>query len=159
MAPPTLLDLTSTEGLRLFIASLKTVIGSSLTFDFEVWMPGQNKFVEVSSCSNCSDFQSRRMKMRIKDKKSNEIFFPHTLNGSGLAIGRILVAILENYQNFDGSVNIPKVLQTYMGGKKKIDVARIKELKSEGLGATAIAKEMGIHRDSVYRLLKAEVAS
>ena len=93
---------------------------SSLTFDFEVWMPGQNKFVEVSSCSNCGDFQSRRMKMRIKDQKSNEIFFPHTLNGSGLAIGRIIVAILENYQNSDGSVNIPKVLQTYMGGKKKI---------------------------------------
>ena len=74
-----------------------------------------------------------------------------------LALAQLI--LIENYQNFDGSVNIPKVLQTYMGGKKKIDVARIKELKSEGLGATAIAKEMGIHRDSVYRLLKAEVAS
>lgn len=94
---------------------------SSLTFDFEVWMPGQNKFVEVSSCSNCTDFQSRRMKMRIKNKKSNQIIFPHTLNGSGLAIGRTMVAIIENYQNFDGSINIPEALQLYMGGEKKIE--------------------------------------
>lgn len=94
---------------------------SSLTYDFEVWMPGQNKYVEVSSCSNCNDFQSRRMKMRIKNKVDNKIFYPHTLNGSGLAVGRMLVAILENYQNEDGSIEIPKILQPYIGGKKSIE--------------------------------------
>ena len=93
---------------------------SSYTIDFEVWMPGQNKFREVSSCSNCKDFQSRRMKMRAKGSSQKLTYFPHTLNGSGLAIGRIIVAIIENYQNEDGSITIPSVLQSYMGGLKKL---------------------------------------
>ena len=93
---------------------------SSYTLDFEVWMPGQKKYREVSSCSNCKDFQSRRMMMRSKNFSEKKNYFPHTLNGSGLAIGRIIVAIIENYQNEDGSISIPTVLQDYMGGLKKI---------------------------------------
>ncbi len=89
---------------------------SSYTVDFEIWMPGQNKFREVSSCSNCKDFQSRRMKMRVKNFENGEIFYPHTLNGSSLAVGRIIVAILENYQQEDGSVVIPTNLRKYMKG-------------------------------------------
>ena len=95
---------------------------SSYTLDFEVWMPGQRKFREVSSCSNCKDFQSRRMKMRYKDIKLKKNIFPHTLNGSGLAVGRVIVAIIENYQQEDGSVMIPKVLQQYMGEKKELKI-------------------------------------
>ena len=93
---------------------------SSYTVDFEVWMPGQNRYREVSSCSNCKDFQARRMKTRIKDYESGKIFFPHTLNGSSLAIGRIIIAILENYQNEEGMIEIPEVIRKYMNGMKKI---------------------------------------
>ena len=100
------------------LCSGDTGFSASITYDFEVWMPGQKKFREVSSCSNCKDFQARRMKMRVKDNK--KIFFPHTLNGSGLAVGRLIVAIIENYQTKDGHVNIPLVLQKYMGGKEII---------------------------------------
>ncbi len=103
------------------LCSGDTGFSASITYDFEVWMPGQKKFREVSSCSNCRDFQSRRMKMRVKDKDNNLTFFPHTLNGSGLAIGRIIVAILENYQTKNGFINVPKVLRKYMRG---IDIIR-----------------------------------
>ena len=89
---------------------------SSYTLDIEIWMPGQNKYREVSSCSNCTDFQSRRMKMRIKDFESGEIYYPHTLNGSSLAIGRLLISILENYQNEDGTIKIPSILKEYTNG-------------------------------------------
>ncbi len=89
---------------------------SSYTLDIEIWMPGQNKFREVSSCSNCTDFQSRRMKMRIKNFESGEIYYPHTLNGSSLAIGRLLISILENYQNEDGTIKIPSILKEYTNG-------------------------------------------
>ncbi|HWV61821.1 MAG TPA: serine--tRNA ligase [Sphingopyxis sp.] len=86
------------------------------TYDLEVWLPGQDSYREISSCSNCGDFQARRMNTRFRreDVKGNE--FVHTLNGSGLAVGRTLVAILENYQQADGSVDIPKALLPYMGG-------------------------------------------
>ena len=93
---------------------------SSYTVDFEVWMPGQDKYREVSSCSNCKDFQSRRMKTRVKDYNNGKIFFPHTLNGSSLAVGRILIAIIENYQSEEGFINIPKVLHKYMNGVVQI---------------------------------------
>ena len=93
---------------------------SSYTIDFEIWMPGQNQFREVSSCSNCKEFQSRRMMMRVKDEKNGKIFYPHTLNSSAVAVGRIIVAILENYQNLDRSVEIPEILRKYMNGKKKL---------------------------------------
>ncbi len=89
---------------------------SSYTLDVEIWMPGQNKYREVSSCSNCTDFQSRRMKMRIKNFESGEIYYPHTLNGSSLAIGRLLISILENYQNEDGTIKIPSILKEYTNG-------------------------------------------
>ncbi|MGP1607556.1 MAG: serine--tRNA ligase [Moraxella sp.] len=86
------------------------------TYDIEVWLPSQNTYREISSCSNCGDFQARRMLARVKDGKKIELV--HTLNGSGLAVGRTLLAVLENHQNADGTVNIPKVLQPYMGGVK-----------------------------------------
>ncbi len=84
------------------------------TYDLEVWLPSQNTYREISSCSNCGDFQARRLKMRYRLDKKTE--FVHTLNGSGLAVGRTLVAIMENYQQADGSIAIPPVLQPYMGG-------------------------------------------
>lgn len=87
------------------------------TYDLEVWIPSQNKYREISSCSNCGDFQARRLKARyISNTSSREKSFVHTLNGSALAVGRTIVAILENYQQADGSVRIPKVLVPYMGG-------------------------------------------
>ena len=89
---------------------------SAYTIDLEVWMPGQKKFREVSSCSNCKDFQSRRMKMRAKNHSTGEIYYPHTLNGSSIAIGRILISIIENYQQENGTISIPDILKNYMKG-------------------------------------------
>jgi seryl-tRNA synthetase len=100
------------------------------TFDLEVWLPGQNNgegaYREISSCSNCGDFQARRMNAKFKNKETNKIDFLHTLNGSGLAIGRTIIAILENYQQADGSILIPEVLIPYMQGKTKIGISNIK---------------------------------
>jgi seryl-tRNA synthetase len=90
--------------------------GSTRTHDIEVWLPAQNTYREISSCSNCESFQARRMKARFKNE-AGKTEFVHTLNGSGLAVGRTLVAVLENYQLADGSVKVPEVLQPYMGGK------------------------------------------
>ena len=90
--------------------------GAAKTHDIEVWVPAQNTYREISSCSNCEDFQARRMKARFKDETGKNRFV-HTLNGSGLAVGRTLVAVLENHQNADGSVNIPAALQPYLGGQ------------------------------------------
>jgi seryl-tRNA synthetase len=86
------------------------------TYDIEVWLPGQDAYREISSCSNCSDFQARRMKARVRNPESGKPELVHTLNGSGLAVGRTLIAVLENYQQQDGSILIPEVLQPYMGG-------------------------------------------
>ena len=86
------------------------------TYDLEVWLPGQNAYREISSCSNCGDFQARRMAARYRPKEGKGTRFLHTLNGSGLAVGRTLVAILENYQNEDGSVTVPEALRPYMRG-------------------------------------------
>ena len=86
------------------------------TYDIEVWLPGQNAYREISSCSNCGDFQARRMDARYRPADGKGTHFVHTLNGSGLAVGRTLIAVLENYQQADGSVAIPDVLQPYMGG-------------------------------------------
>ncbi len=94
--------------------------GSSKTYDIEVWLPGQNTYREISSCSNMKDFQARRMQARYRVKADNKPALLHTLNGSGLAVGRTLVAILENYQNADGSVTIPEALRSYMGGLTQI---------------------------------------
>ncbi len=94
--------------------------GSTKTYDIEVWLPGQNTYREISSCSNCEDFQARRGNMRLRKKDTKKTEFMHTLNGSGLAVGRTLVAVLENYQQADGSIAIPEALQPYMGGLKQI---------------------------------------
>jgi seryl-tRNA synthetase len=96
--------------------------GARMTYDLEVWLPGQNAFREISSCSVCGDFQARRMEARYKPAEGKGTRFVHTLNGSGLAVGRTLVAVLENYQNADGSVTIPDVLRGYMGGLARIEV-------------------------------------
>lgn len=90
------------------------------TYDLEVWLPGQAMYREISSCSNCEDFQARRAQIRYRKEKKSKPIFVHTLNGSGLAVGRTLVAILENYQQQDGSVVIPEALRSYMGGLEKI---------------------------------------
>ena len=86
------------------------------TYDLEVWLPSQNKYREISSCSNTEDFQARRAMIKYRDKETKKSHFVHTLNGSGLAVGRTLVAIMENYQQEDGSFLVPKVLIPYMGG-------------------------------------------
>ena len=91
------------------------------TYDLEVWVPSQSTYREISSCSNCGDFQARRMKARFRGRGEKETQFVHTLNGSGVAVGRALVAVLENYQNPDGSIDIPAVLQHYMGGLTVIE--------------------------------------
>src|SRR5271154_1369171 len=94
------------------------------TYDIEVWLPGQGRFREISSCSVCGDFQARRMNARSKAADAKSTRFVHTLNGSGVAIGRALVAVLENYQGSDGGVSIPEALWPYMGGLKRIERAR-----------------------------------
>jgi seryl-tRNA synthetase len=94
--------------------------GSRMTYDLEVWLPGQNAYREISSCSVCGDFQARRMEARYKPVDGKGTRYVHTLNGSGLAVGRTMVAILENYQAADGSVTIPEALRPYMGGLEKI---------------------------------------
>jgi seryl-tRNA synthetase len=93
-----------------------TGFGARKTYDLEVWLPGQDAFREISSCSNCGDFQARRMKARYRKTGAKDTQFVHTLNGSGLAVGRTLVAVLENYQQADGSIKIPEALVPYMGG-------------------------------------------
>ncbi|WDP85084.1 MAG: serine--tRNA ligase [Desulfobacter sp.] len=91
------------------------------TYDLEVWMPGQNKYREISSCSNCLDFQARRANIRFKRQNAKKTEFCHTLNGSGLAVGRTFAAILENYQQEDGTITVPDALVPYMGGQKVIE--------------------------------------
>ena len=107
---------------KVILCSGDIGFASSKTYDLEVWFPSQNTFREISSCSNFGDFQSRRMKIRIKQTKEN--IFCHTLNGSGLAVGRTLAAILENFQNKNGSITIPEVLVSYMGGTKELNLSR-----------------------------------
>ena len=92
------------------------------TYDIEVWLPGQDRYREISSCSNCGDFQSRRMRARFRPENRKGTEFVHTLNGSGLAVGRTLIAVMENYQQADGSIRVPKALLPYMGGMEVIAV-------------------------------------
>jgi seryl-tRNA synthetase len=93
---------------------------SRKTYDIEAWLPGQGAYREISSCSVCGDFQARRMNARSKSKDSKGTRFVHTLNGSGIAVGRALIAVMENYQNADGSITVPEVLRPYMGGMERI---------------------------------------
>ena len=90
------------------------------TYDIEVWLPGQQAYREISSCSNCTDFQARRAGLRYRPEPGAKPRFLHTLNGSGLAVGRTLVAVLENYQQNDGSVVVPEALRPYLGGLERI---------------------------------------
>ncbi len=94
--------------------------GARKTYDIEVWLPGQGTYREISSCSNCGDFQARRMKARFRPRGEKGTRFVNTLNGSGLAVGRTMIAIIENYQNADGSITVPEVLRPYMGGLERI---------------------------------------
>ena len=107
---------------KVILCSGDIGFASTKTYDLEVWFPSQNTFREISSCSNFGDFQSRRMKIRIKQSKENILC--HTINGSGLAVGRTLAAILENFQNENGSITIPDVLVSYMGGTKELNLSR-----------------------------------
>lgn len=104
----------------VLLCSGDTGFSAAKTYDLEVWLPAQNTYREISSCSNCRDFQARRMKARWRNPETGKPELIHTLNGSGLAIGRTLVAILENYQQQDGSILIPPVLRPYMNGQEKI---------------------------------------
>ena len=109
-------------GLPYHVITLSTGdmgFSAAMTHDLEVWMPAQNKYREISSCSNCEDFQARRAHIQYRDE-NGKLNFVHTLNGSGLAVGRTVAAILENYQNEDGSVTVPEVLRPYLGGLEKI---------------------------------------
>ncbi|MBR2174180.1 serine--tRNA ligase [Sphingopyxis sp.] len=122
-AAETILEALELPYRKMLLCSGDMGFAARKTYDLEVWLPGQNAYREISSCSNCGDFQARRMNTRFRreDVKGNE--FVHTLNGSGLAVGRTLVAILENYQQADGSVDIPKALLPYMGGITKLTPA------------------------------------
>jgi seryl-tRNA synthetase len=93
---------------------------SQKTYDIEVWLPGQNMYREISSCSVCGDFQARRMAARYRTKEGRQVRHVHTLNGSGVAVGRALIAVMETYQQADGSIAVPDVLQSYMGGMKVV---------------------------------------
>ncbi|MCZ3378498.1 MULTISPECIES: serine--tRNA ligase [unclassified Rhizobium] len=113
-------------GLHYRVMTLSTGdmgFGARKTYDLEVWLPGQDTYREISSCSVCGDFQARRMNARYRGKDDKNTKFVHTLNGSGTAVGRCLIAVLENYLNADGSVTIPDVLLPYMGGLKRIEKA------------------------------------
>jgi seryl-tRNA synthetase len=104
----------------LFFARETLGFSSAKTYDLEVWMPAQGVYREISSCSNFEDFQARRANIRFKRKGQKGTELVHTLNGSGLAVGRTVAAILENYQQIDGSVKVPEALKPYMGGMEVI---------------------------------------
>jgi seryl-tRNA synthetase len=116
----TLLDLPFR---RVLLASGDTGFSASKTFDLEVWMPGQQAWREISSCSNCRDFQARRMNARFRAADGKSVAFVHTLNGSGVAVGRALIAVMENYQQADGAILVPAALRPYMGGMERIGPA------------------------------------
>ena len=114
-----ILDLLKLPYRKIILCSGDMGFSAEKTYDIEVWLPSENNYREISSCSSCGSFQARRMKTRYKDKKNNTVFVG-TLNGSGLAVGRTLIATLENYQQIDGSVIVPDVLRPYMNNIEKI---------------------------------------
>jgi seryl-tRNA synthetase len=101
---------------RVVLSSGDTGFGAAKTFDLEVWLPGQQAWREISSCSNCRDFQARRMNARFRAADGKTVAYVHTLNGPGIAVGRALIAVMENCQQADGSILVPEVLWPYMGG-------------------------------------------
>ena len=108
---------------KVILCSGDVGFGSHKTYDLEVWLPGQEAYREISSCSSYADFQARRMQARWRNPDTGKPELIHTLNGSGLAAGRALIAVMENYQQADGSINVPAVLQSYMGGIDKLAVS------------------------------------
>ena len=116
----TVLSLLGLPFRRMLLSSGDTGFGSARTHDLEVWLPGQQMWREISSCSNCRDFQARRMNARFRSPDGKTVAFVHTLNGSGVAVGRALIAVMENHQQADGSILIPDVLRPYMGGMERI---------------------------------------
>ena len=116
-----ILDLLELPYRKVILCSGDMGFSAEKTYDIEVWLPSENKYREISSCSSCSTFQAVRMKTRYKDSNKDTLY-ASTLNGSGLAIGRTLIAILENYQEKDGSITIPKVLKPYMNNLEKISI-------------------------------------
>jgi seryl-tRNA synthetase len=114
-----ILDLLELPYRKIILCTGDMGFSAEKTFDIEVWLPSENKYREISSCSSCGSFQARRMKARYKNEKKETVFLG-TLNGSGLAVGRTLVAILENYQQVDGSIIVPDVLKPYMNNIDKI---------------------------------------
>ena len=105
---------------KLLLCTGDMGFGSAKTYNLEVWLPSQNTYREISSCSNCEDFQARRMQARVRNPETNKPELVHTLNGSGLAVGRTLIAVMENYQNADGSITVPEALRPYMAGAETI---------------------------------------
>jgi seryl-tRNA synthetase len=100
--------------------------GAAKTYDIEVWLPSQKAYREISSCSNCEGFQARRANIKFRSAGTGKAEHVHTLNGSGLAVGRTLIAILENYQQADGSVLVPDALKPFMGGRERIEAVMVK---------------------------------
>jgi seryl-tRNA synthetase len=122
-AAETILDRLGLAYRRMFLCTGDMGFATQRTYDLEVWLPGQNRYREISSCSNCGDFQARRMNARYRPEGEKGTRFVNTLNGSGLAVGRALVAVLENYQQADGSVVVPEALRPYMGGLERLTPA------------------------------------
>jgi seryl-tRNA synthetase len=106
---------------RMLLCTGDMGFAAAKTYDLEVWLPSQNTYREISSCSNCTDFQARRMQARWRNSDTGKPELVHTLNGSGVAVGRALIAVMENFQNADGSIDVPDVLKPYMGGAERID--------------------------------------
>ena len=106
------------------LCSGDTGFGARKTYDLEVWLPGQEAYREISSCSNMGDFQARRMMARFRPTEGKGTRFVHTLNGSGLAVGRTLIAVMEAYQQADGSIALPEALRPYLGGRETIGAGR-----------------------------------
>ena len=105
---------------RVLLCTGDMGFAAAKTYDLEVWLPSQGTFREISSCSNCTDFQARRMQARWRNPETGKPELVHTLNGSGVAVGRALIAVMENYQNADGSIDVPEALRAYMAGATRI---------------------------------------
>jgi len=119
-AAETVLEKLGLPYRRMLLCTADMGFGAARTFDLEVWLPSQDMYREISSCSNCEDFQARRMQARWRNPATGKPEPVHTLNGSGTAVGRALIAVMENYQNADGSITVPEVLRPYMGGTDRI---------------------------------------
>lgn len=120
-AAETVLERLGLPYRRMLLCTGDMGFAAQRTFDLEVWLPSQQTYREISSCSNCGDFQARRMQARWRNPETGKPEPVHTLNGSGVAVGRALIAVMENYQNADGSITVPEALRAYMGGLERIE--------------------------------------